>query len=165
MQGIEVLYWALSTVFCLALFFAILIWCRNWRREEQENNAHQIQLLAKEVRRLTETIETLDHTSASLQTADEQFTRQLETLRNTVRDLKRFSFPPPSPPTSVPLSPSPTKPESEPLFSEDTEDRYTQARALLRAGHDPVEVARQLDLGTAEVRMIARLLASPDTHT
>ena len=42
MQGIEVLYWAISVVFCLAMVFAILLWCRSWRKEEHEANTRQI---------------------------------------------------------------------------------------------------------------------------
>jgi hypothetical protein len=43
-------------------------------------------------------------------------------------------------------------------FQESSEDRYAQARDLLLSGIAQTDVARQLDLGTAEVRMIARLL-------
>lgn len=177
MQSIDVLYWALSIVFCLALVFAILLWCRGWRREEQEASTRQIQLLAREVKRLAEAIETLTHTASSLQTADEQLTRHLESLREAVRDLKRrqsvpVQHPMPEPPservsqrTITPVGASAiTQPAPEKAETADDEDRYDQARALLRAGRDPVDVARQLDLGTAEVNMIARLLQTPDTN-
>lgn len=166
MQGIEVLYWALSIVFCLALFFAILVWCRGWRKEEQEGNTRQIQLLAREVKRLSDAIEALDHTAASLQTADEQLSRQIDTLRNTARALKT-SAALPMPTTEPIVATSATikhNPEPQPQI-DDNDDRYIQARTLLLAGRDPVEVARQLDLGTAEVRMIARLLDTTDTNT
>ena len=175
MQSIDVLYWALSIVFCLALQFAILLWCRGWRREERDASTRQIQLLAREVKRLAEAIETLDHTSASLQTADEQLTRHVESLRDAVRDLKRRQQTPAEHPVQQrrvepPLEHRPQRttasvgaPTEQETKSGDDDDRYDQARTLLKAGRDPVDVARQLDLGTAEVNMIASLLQTPDT--
>ncbi|MBT4136319.1 MAG: hypothetical protein HOE48_00310 [Candidatus Latescibacteria bacterium] len=172
MQGIEVLYWALSVVFCLALVFAILFWCRNWRNEEREGNLRQLQQLAREVRRLSEAVEGLENTSASLQTADEQLSLQVENIRNMGRDLKRKLTPPAispvisTPPVSVskPAAPVPVSTSSDEIVSlqESSEDRYAQARDLLLAGETQTDVARQLDLGTAEVRMIARLLEKTD---
>ena len=162
MQGIEVLYWALSILFCLALVFAILLWCRSWRKEERETHLRHLQLLAREVKRLAEAVEGLEHTAASLQTADEQFSQQIENIRNMGRDLKRQLTPSVMPPPKAVVSES--KPVSAPspqervAFQESSEDRYAQARDLLLAGQSQTDVARQLDLGTAEVRMIARLL-------
>ncbi|MCZ6632272.1 MAG: hypothetical protein O7G87_02640, partial [bacterium] len=145
MQGIEVLYWGLSVLFCLAMVFAILLWCRSWRKEERETTARQLQILAREVGRLSEALEMLDHISASLQTADEQLTKQVEDLQVAIRRLQS----PHAKPASAPLDPP-----SEP----NVEDRYAEAQGLLQAGNSPVEVARKLDLGTAEVHMIARML-------
>lgn len=172
MQGIDVLYWALSIVFCLALLFAILLWCRGWRREEQEASTRQMQLLAREVKRLAESVEALDQTAASLQTADEQLTRHVESLRDAVRDLRRRQNALPerpmpgrvaAPAPALQKAPVSKTTQDGPEAGEaDDEDRYDQARALLKSGRDPVEVARQLDLGTAEVKMIARLLQTPD---
>lgn len=170
MQGIEVLYWALSIVFCLALFFAILFWCRSWRHEERETNLRQLQQLAREVRRLSEAIEGLENTAASLQTADEQLSLQVENIRNLGRDLKRQLTPPAAPPivsaptvsVSEPMAPVPPSADEIVSLQEASEDRYAQARDLLLAGEAQTDVARQLDLGTAEVRMIARLLDKTD---
>lgn len=180
MHGIEVLYWALSVVFCLALLFAILFWCRNWRNEERETHLRHMQLLAREVKRLAEAVEGLENTSASLQTADEQFSQQIENIRNVVRDLKRQerhmassmvsttkmpvsepSAPPPVSPTASSSSSSISSEERVGL-QEAAEDRYAEARDLLLSGQSQTDVARQLDLGTAEVRMIARVLEKTD---
>ncbi len=163
MQGIEVLYWALSVLFCLALVFAILFWCRSWRNEERETNLRHLQLLAREVKRLAEAVEGLEHTAASLQMADEQLSQQIENIRNLGRDLKRQLTPSviPAPKTVASESkpaPMPLAPKEAVTFQESSEDRYAQARDLLLAGQPQTDVARQLDLGTAEVRMIARLL-------
>ena len=155
MQGIEVLYWALSVLFCLAMVFAILLWCRSWRKEERETTASQLQILAREVGQLSEALEMLDHITASLQTADEQITKQVEDLEVAIRRLQSPATKPAS--ESVPVS----KPASAPLdppSESNVEDRYAEARGLLQTGHSPVEVARKLDLGTAEVHMIARML-------
>mgnify|MGYP001330188969 len=134
------------------MVFAILLWCRSWRKEERETTARQLQILVREVGRISEALEMLDHITASLQTADEQITKQVEDLQVAIRRLQ-------SPPTkpvseSVPVSKAPLDSPSE----SNVEDRYAEARGLLQAGHPPVEVARKLDLGTAEVHMIARML-------
>ena len=162
MQGIDILYWAISIVFCLGLLFAILLWCRSWRREEREANTRQLQQLAREVRRLRDAVETLDTSVGAIQTADGQFSQQLEVLRGAARDLKR------SAPTSSVL-PEPDNvigrveaPESTPEL-DDSDDRYSEARLLLQSGKDQVEVARMLDLGAAEVTMIARMLKNTDS--
>ena len=167
MQGIEVMYWAVSVLFCLALMFAILYWCRSWRNEEREANLRHLQLLAREIKRLSEAIEGLDTTSASLQTADEQLSQQVENIRNLGRDLgrdlKRQLTPVVSAPkVSVSEPVSAPSPEQVVSLQESSEDRYAQARDLLLEGKSQTDVARQLDLGTAEVRMIARLLEKTD---
>ena len=151
MQGIEVLYWGLSVLFCLAMVFAILLWCRSWRKEERETTARQLQILAREVGRLSEALEMLDHISASLQTADEQLTKQVEDLQVAIRRLQ-------SPQAKPVLVSKPASAPLDPPSESNVEDRYAEARSLLQAGNSPVEVARKLDLGTAEVHMIARML-------
>jgi citrate synthase len=159
MQDIDILYWAISIVFCLGLLFAILLWCRSWRREEREIHTRQLQQLAREVRRLRDAVETLDTSVASIQTADEQFSQQLDTLRDTVRDIKRST---PVLSTAPKLSAPIQRVETPEPAPDDSDDRYAQARSRLQSGKDPVEVARLLDLGTAEVAMIARMLKNSD---
>lgn len=167
MEGVEVLYWALSVLFCLALVFAILFWVRSWRNEDRENNLRHLQLLAREIKRLSEAVEGLESTATSLQTADEQLAQQIENMRDMGRDLKRqltstlSAVPRPSAVETAPAKPARApEPKTEQVIAlqEDAEDRYAQARDLLLAGEEQTAVARQLDLGTAEVRMIARLL-------
>ncbi len=167
MQGIEVLYWAISVVFCLALVFAILLWCRSWRKEENEANTRQVQLLAREVRRLREAVEMLDHTASSIHTADEQLSGQVQALQDATRDLKRGVTAPTRPQVRKEAQAVSGVPVTEPdaLAVNDEDDRFAQARALLQSGEDPVVVARQLDLGTAEVQMIARMLNNSDEQT
>jgi len=165
MQGIEVLYWAISIVFCLALVFAILLWCRSWRKEEHEAHTRQVQLLAREVRHLGEAIELLDHTAASMQTADEQLSGHVETLQETTRDLKRRATDSdifPAQQKNVEVSLPVGEPSADAADVESEDGRFVQARVLLQAGKDPVAVARELDLGTAEVRMIARMINDAD---
>ena len=165
MHGIEVLYWALSILFCLAMAFAILLWCRSWRREEREATARQLQGLSREVARLSDTVEMLEHTFSSLQTADEQFTRHIEDLRKMLRSIPATARPehPQAPlprlrsgPAAAPETPAA---ETDP----DTEDRYARARVLLQNGQPPGAVARTLDLGNAEVQMIARMINQEKT--
>lgn len=158
MHGIEVLYWALSVLFCLFLVFAILLWCRSWRKEEREATDRRLQILSREIGRLSEAIELLDHTAASFQTADEQLSKQVEDIQKALRLTAR---PPVLPEIPRDSKSPPPDPSSEPL--PEVEDRYREARALLQEGQSPLEVARKLDLGTAEVRMIARVLKGEKT--
>ena len=163
MQGIEVLYWALSVLFCMVMGFAILLWCRSWRREERREAARQVQALSREVNRLSEAVGMLEHASASLQTADEGLARHLEDLKASVNRIRAALAPPAK---LRPIAPENARvPESAPVLeppprgAEDAGgERYAQARVLLQQGRWPVDVARMLDIGTAEVRMIARML-------
>ncbi len=168
MQGIVILYWALSILFCLAMVFAILLWCRSWRRDERAEIARQIQALSKEIDRLTGAVDMLEHTSASLQTADEQLARDIETLR---KNIQRVRVPSPSvkpgPRETQPPQPAiPSPPQDTPGSTQEGSeaDRYTKARALLQKGRSPLDVARDLDLGTAEIRMIARMVDMENEH-
>ena len=69
MQGLDILYWGLSILFCLAMGFAILLWCRSWRKEEREESAKQIGRLTREVARLS-SAETIGPTGISCTNAD-----------------------------------------------------------------------------------------------
>jgi predicted RNase H-like nuclease (RuvC/YqgF family) len=167
MQGLDILYWGLSMLFCLAMGFAILLWCRSWRKEEREESAKQIGALATEVARLVEAVDMLEHTSSSLRTADEQIARNIEDLRNCVVRLRQ-SVPVESR-ADIPVSGTP-EPETSVLpdtiasgdaGATDQElelDPFAEARSRLKSGQTPVEVAKALDIGTAEVRMIARMM-------
>ena len=163
MQGIEVLYWALSILFCMVMGFAILLWCRSWRREEREETARQVKALSGEVGRLTSAVDALEHASASLQTADEGLAGHLEDLRASVNRIRAALVPSTSPASVGPENvrapeASPDPGPLPPAAQEAGNDRYMQARVLLQQGRPPVDVARMLDIGTAEVRMIARML-------
>lgn len=167
MEGLEVLVVTLAAFFGLGIFFAILLWCRSWKRETREQSEKQLQVLRAQTERLRDAVEMLDHTTASLQTADGQLTRQLEDLRNSVHRLQ--SVRPDAKETSAP-KPSDTVEEEvtdSPPDSVSTGDRYENVQALLKAGRSTVEIAHQLDIGVAEVRMIARMktLKSPDPGT
>ena len=167
-QGLDILYWGLSILFCLAMGFAILLWCRSWRKEEREESAKQIGRLTREVARLSSAVDMLENTSASLQTADEQIARDIENLRNCIVRLRQSvpheshsSMPAPiaAEPDSPPLpevSPD-DRPASAPPQDSD-QDPFAEARQMLKDGQTAVEVAKALDIGTAEVRMIARMM-------
>ena len=165
MKGIEVLYWALSILICLSMVFAILLWCRSWRREEREETEKQIRALYEGTARLSASMEMMEHTFASLEAADEQFSRQIEDLRDAVQRLR----------TSVPLQPvsqppvlEVSKTEESHVVSSDPDsnspekagDQYAQARTLLTQGQSALDVARTLEMGSAEVNMIARMMNS-----
>jgi len=158
MQGIQIVYWALSILFCMAMGFAILLWCRGWRREERAETARQIVALSSQIGRLTQAVDALEHTAASLQTADELLAQHVENLRRAIRKMQTASFSPAEPAepksSNIPVPP-PAKP---PVEAEEEADLYAQARALLEKGRSSVDVARTLDIGTAEVRMIARMM-------
>ena len=167
MEGIEVLFWGLSVLFCLVMTFAILVWCRGWRRQEREETERQIQALASEVARLTSAIEALEHTSASLQTADEQLAGGINELRTTVTRVRALASAP-APSEGEPAGarrhppPSPSEEPAETVRDEpaagDGSERYGQARTLLLSGQSPLDVAKALDIGAAEVRMMARMI-------
>lgn len=178
MQSIEILYWGLSILFCLAMCFAILLWCRSWRREEQEETARQVRALAEEVARLNAAVDLLAHTAAALQTADEQLSGHVETLQKNLRQLRPGAGQAKRAVPVRPVEPGPRKAagppaEERPSVSSEPvpgseQDLYARARVLLGQGHSPMEVARILDIGAAEVKMLARVMGldgAPKTGT
>ncbi len=60
MQGIEILVITLAAFFGLGIFFAILLWCRSWQRDQRDLTDRQIQTLQVQVERLRDAIEMLD---------------------------------------------------------------------------------------------------------
>lgn len=190
MQGIEVLVVTLAAFFGLGILFAILMWCRSWRRDEREQTERQMQTIQMQVDRLRDAIELLDHTAASLQTADDQFTGQLEDLRRAIVSFKRGpALPTPAQEISEAESLAPAsgsiyrsdraespvdEPElaTSPLANGDElaapstlkGSRYEEIHALIRQGRSTLEIARDLDIGVAEVRMIARMNAMKPPH-
>ena len=151
MESVEILYWGLSSLFSLAMAFAILVWCRSWRKEERQERDRQIQALQASVNRLMGALELMDQTAASMQAADEKLTRFI--------DLQERPTPQPAAAQPQQADPPP-QPDSEPsrTSSPDGQDVYERAKRLVQAGSTPAQVARELDLGVAEVQMIARVL-------
>ena len=149
MQSIHVLYWALSILCCLSLLFAILLWCRSWRREEREETGRRIQRLSDEVGRIAAAVDALENTAASLEMADGKLAGHLGDLRIALDRLESLSA------SAEPGRGPDSAPEGE---GEAETDRYAAARDMLLQGRSPVEVSRRLDMGTAEVRMIARTI-------
>jgi len=169
MEGLEFLAIALSLVFGFGVIFSILLWCRSWRKEDREATDQQIKILRGSIRKLSEAVEMLDHTAASLQTADGLLTQQLEDLRSSITKLQNIR------PVVEPEDPPATKRERPPKESapaivteESTEaeaqgdppSSYEAVTDLLKQGKSTVDIARELDIGVAEVRMIARMNAS-----
>jgi len=158
MQGIQVLYWSLSILFCMAMGFAVLLWCRGWRKEEREQHTSQLRVLAREVARLSSAVDLLEHTSESLRADDEQLARKLDEVRELAESLggvlSRASL--------GGVAPRPEPQARDDATSEDASspdvDTYQRARELLGQGRTAVDVARTLGIGTAEVRMVARML-------
>lgn len=183
MQGIELLVVTLAAFFGLGILFTILMWCRSWRRDEREQTERQMQAIQMQVDRLREAIELLDHTAASLQTADDQFTGQLEDLRRAIVNFKRgpalstqeaSEAESPAPASgSIYRSDRAESPVGEPELatspptngdelaepSTSKGPRYEEVHALIRQGRSTLEIARDLDIGVAEVRMITRMNA------
>ena len=166
MQGIEILVVTLAAFFGLGIFFAILLWCRGWQREQSDRQFQSLRALSD---RLGDALDMLDHTAASLQTVDGQLTQQLEDLRSSVLRLQNVrpgaSLESGDAPLQTARSAEPTtngdsSSQSEPRESTSaTSDRYDEVQALLKKGRSTVEIAHDLDIGVAEVRMIARMKA------
>ena len=166
MAGIELLAISLSVLFGLGIIFSILLWCRSWRKEERELADQQIKTLREAIRKLTDAIEMIDHTTASLQTADGQLTHQLEDLRSSVTRLQNVKLQADTKPTTVTPTYEPAAVES-PVTSANSNaevvqsgSSYDEVVGLLKNGKSTLEIARKLDIGVAEVRMIARMHAS-----
>jgi hypothetical protein len=160
-HGIDIFYWGLSLLFCLAFGFAILLWARGWRREERAETARRMSELATEVAKLAAAVEQLEHTAASLRTADELLAQGIKDLQSTAAGAapapavgRTVDPAPPSPPTPSPTQPIAEK-EAGPLPEE---DRFAEARRLLMEGLSPTEVAQKLDIGAAEAKMLARVV-------
>ena len=167
MEGLELLAISLSVLFGFGMFFAILLWCRSWRKEDHEQTDQQIKALRATIRKLTEAVELLDHTAASLQTADGLLTQQLEDLRSSVTRLQNIRpatmpTPDPSPPIeqdNAVEAENPPEAEEQTSSESETSGSYDAVGELLQKGKSTVEIARELDIGVAEVRMIARMRA------
>jgi hypothetical protein len=162
-QGIEIFYWALSILFCLAFGFAILMWARGWRREEREESTRRMSELAAQVTKLSSAVEQLEHTAASLQTADELLAQGIKDLRAVPRQTKPAppKAEPVAPPTPVQVKPAPAPPVASPTATADEsadDDRFAAARKMLLEGRSPTEVAQKLDIGAAEAKMLARVV-------
>lgn len=153
MGGLEVLFWTIPTLFVLALLFAILFWCRSWRREEGWEMDRRLKLLTEQVTRLAETIEQLQKTQASARAAEGRLSEQLTALS---ADVTRLLAARPQPSS---LAPRPSSPPSATAdASSDAPDRYDRARKLLASGADPVEVARSLDISLGDVHVLQRMM-------
>ena len=165
MQGIEILYWALSILFCLAMVFSILVWCRGWRKEEREEAQGQLKDLSVEVGRLSLVVESLQHATASLQVADEQLNEGFKSLDESLSRVKELT-PAPLEAAPTPKSVEPSRPLEPAEDGKTTDaDPYAKARKLLSDGKSTHDVARELNIGTAEVRMIARMMNLTDEGT
>ena len=171
MAGIELLAISLSVLFGLGMIFSILLWCRSWRKDERELAYQQIKALREAVRKLTDAIEMIDHTTASLQTADGVLTQQLEDLRSSVTRLQNVKLQTDTEPaTATPTYElaaieSPVTPANSDDAPQETEvvqsgSSYDAVAGLLKDGTSTLEIAHELDIGVAEVRMIARMHAS-----
>ena len=166
MEGLELLTISLSVLFGLGMIFSILLWCRSWRKEEREQTDIQIKALRGSVRKLADAVGMLDHTAASLQTADGLFTQQLEDLRSSVARLQNISVhTEPAPAAAIKQEPEPSErrsPSSPPvdLSTAGSEPAYDAVSGLLKQGKSTLEIARELDIGLAEVRMISRMHAT-----
>jgi hypothetical protein len=165
-QSLEILYWALSILFCMAMGFAILLWCKSWRKEEREEADRRAATLSEEIEKLASAVDMLEHTAASLRTADEQLAQGIKDLKGTVTRNQRTAasatpavLPVPDqeplPEPSGVEMPAPASRAEEPATDR---DRYGEARDLLRQGLSPTEVARRLDIGAAEAKMLARVI-------
>ena len=167
MAGIELLAISLTVLFGLGIVFSILLWCRSWRKEEHKLADQQIKTLRGAVQKLTDAIEMIDHTTASLQTADGLLTQQLEDLRNSVTRLQNMglqagaetaiatpTYEPAAVENPVTLMNSNAPQETVVVQSGHS---YNAVAGLLKDGKSTLEIARKLDIGIAEVRMIARM--------
>jgi hypothetical protein len=188
MADFHILIWALSLLFCMAMGFVILLWCRSWRREEREATERHVENLSREISRLAVAVDGMDETAASLLAADDQLANDIERLREQVRLIRSaggIAAGVGRPDDETPLNETPraetpvpetpllkthaadgssdpeTSPEVEAVESKPSADRYEEARRLLREGLSELEVARQLEMGAAEIRMISRMLDQP----
>ena len=143
MGGLETLLWTIPILFTLALLFAILLWCRGWRREERWETDRRLKLLGDQAAKFSEALDRLERIHASsgrlseqLQALSADLTRLLACLSSSQPSVSG---------TTTSLAAGPTQ-------------RYDQAREMLSAGSDPVEVARRLDLSLGDVQTIQRTM-------
>ncbi|OGG55622.1 MAG: hypothetical protein A3F84_01735 [Candidatus Handelsmanbacteria bacterium RIFCSPLOWO2_12_FULL_64_10] len=164
MGGFELLLLAIPVIFVLALLFAILLWCRGWRREEGQEMDRRLKLLTEQVTRLAEAVAQLQKTQAAARTAEGRLSEQMTAL---FANVSRFLSAPPSsashPGDKSPGYISPTSSTSHPGdkspgHDSPPPDRYDRAREMLASGADPVEVARALDISLGDVHVLQRLL-------
>ncbi|MBI2952552.1 hypothetical protein HYY27_10670 [bacterium] len=164
MGGLEVLFWTIPILFTLALLFAILLWCRGWRREEGQEMDRRLKLLTEQVTKLAGAVEQLQRTQTTARTAEGRLSEQMTALFASV---SRFLSAPPSPashpgdkspgyisPTSSTSHPG----DKSPGHDSPSPDRYDRAREMLASGADPMEVARALDISLGDVHVLQRLL-------
>lgn len=151
----ETLYWAVPVLFALALQFAILVWCRTWRREDDAEMDRRIRLLTSQVTRVSEVVDRLEKAQTAARSAEARTAQQLESLSADLSRLLSHSSPPSSPSRTSPPGPQDGGPQTP---RQDPQDRYEKARELLSSGVGPVEVARQLDVSLGDVQVIQRLL-------
>ncbi len=164
MGGLEVLFWTLPVLFVLALLFAILIWCRSWRREEGSEMDRRLKRLAEQVTRLTEAVDQIQKTQTAARAAEGRLSEQMAALS---ADVTRFlSVSPPSashpgdksPGYDSSLAPRPSPVAHAPGSDSSPPDRYDRARQMLASGTDPVDVARSLDISLGDVHVLQRMM-------
>ena len=154
MGGLEILFWSIPILFALALLFAILLWCRTWRREEGAEMDRRIRLLTTQVTKLSELVERLEKAQAASRAAESRLSEQFSALSS---DVTRLLSARPAP-ASHPGDESPSYPSPIPNPQSPSSDRYERMRELLSSGVEPVEVARQLDVSLGDVQVIQRLM-------
>ncbi len=168
MEGLELLAISLCILFGFGMILSILLWCRSWRKEDREQTEQQVRALRGSIRKLTDADEMLDHTAASLQTADGLLTQQLEDLRSSITRLQsvrpQAEAAVKAEPEARPAAAEPTE-SAQPETSEaETPGSYDAVNDLLKQGRSTLEIARELDIGVAEVRMIARMRANDNPN-
>jgi hypothetical protein len=165
METFQILVLSISVLLALSLLISVVLWCRSWRREERAEHAASLRGMAEEVSRLREAVELLDQTAASLQTVDGQIAARLEAIRSVVVRLQAAAQPQAAAPAlPARVDPRPDRRNLVPDVSgaadaatPATEPRYERARTLLAQGLSEIDVAKELDMGPAEVRMISRM--------
>ena len=148
--GLETFLWAIPVLFSLGLLFAILLWCRSWRTEEQLKTDRRLEIFTSHLTNLSESLEKLEKILSVARDEDRQLAGQVKTLS---AEMHQVLTPPPSRSTRSP-SPKPEGPDRRP----DSAERYRQARAMLTKGEQPLEVARRLDIGLGDVQVILRTM-------
>ncbi len=150
LSGFETLLWAIPVLFSLGLLFAILLWCRSWRTEEQLKTDRRLEIFTSHLTNLSDALEKLEKILSAARDEDRQLAEQVKTLS---ADVHQVLTPAPSRPTR-----SPSAKSEDPDRRPDSGERYRQARALLAKGEQPLEVARRLDIGLGDVQVILRTM-------